>query len=93
MARGDNAALADWMPAQAVDALQKLCHDLLAVKAGAQPRFFQPGDLPPAASFRSLADWSRELARTARTVEHPFNNGLMIETLVSQARSALNSSP
>ena len=91
MARGDSAALADWAPAQAVDALQKLCHDLLAVKAGAAPRFFQAADLPPPASFASLGGWSRELARTARTVEHPFNTGLMLEALVSQARSALNS--
>ena len=28
----DASALAAWTPAQAVDALQKLCHDLLAVK-------------------------------------------------------------
>jgi len=26
-------------------------------------------------------------------VEHPFNAGLMLEALVSQARSALNSRP
>ncbi len=91
VARGDVAALADWSPAQAVNALQKLCHDLLAVKAGAAPRFFQAADLPPPTSFRSLGSWSRELARTARTVEHPFNAGLMLEALVSQARSALNS--
>ena len=91
MARGDSAALANWAPAQAVDALQKLCHDLLAVKAGAAPRFFQAADLPPPASFAALGGWSRELARTARTVEHPFNAGLMLEALVSQARSALNS--
>jgi DNA polymerase III subunit delta' len=40
-----------------------------------------------------LSEWSRELVRTARTVEHPFNAGLMIEALVSQARLALNSGP
>ncbi|MEZ0309554.1 MAG: DNA polymerase III subunit delta' [Ramlibacter sp.] len=91
VARGDSAALADWVPAQAVGALQKLCHDLMAVKAGAAPRFFRAADLPPAASFAALAAWSRELSRTARTVEHPFNAGLMLEALVSQARSALNS--
>lgn len=91
MARGDNAALADWTPAEAVSALQKLCHDLIVSRAGAQPRFFQPADLPPPASFAVLTGWSRELSRTARTVEHPFNAGLMLEALVSQARSALNS--
>ena len=90
MARGDCSAMAEWTPAQAVDALLKLCHDLLAVKSGAAPRFFQPSDLPPASSFEALAEWSRELMRTAETVEHPFNAGLMLEALVSQARSALH---
>lgn len=93
LARGDAAALADWTPADAVSVLQKLCHDLLAVKAGAPPRFFEPASLPPPASFDALTGWSRELSRTARTVEHPFNAGLMLEALVSQARSALNSRP
>ncbi len=93
LARGDGAVLADWTPRQAVDALLKLCHDLLAVKAGAAPRFFAMADLPPAASFATLTEWSRELVRTARTVEHPFNAGLMLESLVSRARSALNSRP
>jgi DNA polymerase-3 subunit delta' len=91
LARGESAALADWSPAEAVDALQKLCHDLLARASGAPPRFFEAQDLPPAASFAALSDWSRELARTARTVEHPYNAGLMLEALVSRARSALNS--
>jgi DNA polymerase-3 subunit delta' len=91
LASGDNAALADWTPAQAIDALLKLCHDLLVVKAGAEPRFFQLDDLPAPASFAALSAWSRELTRMARTVEHPFNTGLMLEALVSQARSALNS--
>ncbi|HXE47974.1 MAG TPA: DNA polymerase III subunit delta' [Ramlibacter sp.] len=91
LARGDAGAVADWAPAEAVSALQKLCHDLLAVKAGGVPRFFQAADLPPAASIAALTGWARDLASTAGTVEHPFNAGLMIEALVSQARSALNS--
>jgi len=85
--------LAGWSPAEAVDALLKLCHDLLVVDAGGAPRFFQSADLPASGSIASLNEWSRELVRTARTVEHPFNAGLMIEALVSQARLALNSRP
>jgi DNA polymerase-3 subunit delta' len=91
LARGDGSAFKDWTPAEAVDALQKVCHDLLAMKAGAAPRFFQPADLPPASTIAALSDWSRELVQTARTVEHPFNTGLMLEALVSQAHLALNS--
>lgn len=102
MARGDVSALADWAPAQALDALQKLCHDLLAVKAGAQPRFFKAPDLllqpagktPTGSSgpgYLALTSWAKELATSARTVEHPYNPGLMLESLVSRARLALNS--
>ncbi len=91
MARGDASALGGWAPAQALDALQKLCHDLLAVHYGAPPRFFEAAVLPACESLRGLSDWSRELTHTARTVDHPFNAGLMIEALVSRARSALNS--
>jgi DNA polymerase-3 subunit delta' len=34
---------------------------------------------------------AKELGREQRTVEHPFNAGLMLESLVSRARSALHS--
>lgn len=91
LARGDGSVLGDWSPGQAVDALQKLCHDLLAVQSGARPRFFEAGDLPMAVALPALSEWWRSLAITARTVEHPFNAGLMLESLVSQARAALNS--
>jgi len=91
LANGDAAVLADWAPPQAVDALQKVCHDVLAVRSGATPRFFARADLPAGGSMSALSDWSRELFATARTAEHPFNAGLMIEALVSRARSALHS--
>ena len=93
MARGDASVLSGWAPAQAVDALQKLCHDVWAVKVGAQPRFFEAEDLPANSVAKTglyaLANWSKELALTARTVEHPFNPGLMLESLTSRAKVAL----
>ncbi|MBG9386940.1 DNA polymerase III subunit delta' [Caenimonas aquaedulcis] len=91
VARGDVSVVSGWAPAQALDALQKLCHDLLATACGAAPRFFETADLPAPGPAGAMAAWSRELMRTARTVEHPFNAGLMLESLVSGARSALNS--
>jgi DNA polymerase-3 subunit delta' len=91
VARGEVAALAGWTPAEAIDALQKLCHDLLATRCGAAPRFFAAKELPKGGSLRGLSAWSRELAQQARTAEHPFNPGLMLEALVSRARSALDS--
>jgi DNA polymerase-3 subunit delta' len=93
LAQGELMALANWTPPEAVDALQKLCHDMLAVRSGAPPRFFLPADLPAGGTIPVLTAWSRELARTARTQEHPYNAGLLLESLVSRARSALNSRP
>jgi DNA polymerase-3 subunit delta' len=50
------------------------------------------GGRPAAAPSRlALARWSKSLASAARTAEHPFNAGLMLEALVSEARTALNS--
>jgi len=91
MQRGDVAALAERTPAQAIDALQKLCHDLMAIDSGALPRFFEAADLPPAPPVRLLARWSKALGNAAKTAEHPFNAGLMLEALVSEARSTLHS--
>ena len=91
VARGEVAALADLAPAAAIDVLLKLCHDLQAVRSGADARFFDAQDLPPAPSHRILGRWSRSLMQSARTAEHPFNAGLMLEALVSDAQSALNS--
>ncbi len=88
--RGDVNVFADWTPAQVVDVLHKLCHDLLALKAGAPPRFFEAADLPRAGSWLSLTNWAQALAQTRRTLEHPFNPGLMQEALLSQAQLALN---
>ena len=87
---GDVSVFKDWTPAQTVDALHKLCHDLLALRSGAAPRFFEVADLPKPGSWQALSDWAKSLAETMRTVEHPFNAGLMQEALVSQAQLALN---
>jgi DNA polymerase-3 subunit delta' len=91
MQRGEVGTLADHAPAQAIDVLQKLCHDLMAVGSGAVPRFFAESELPPSPPPMALARWSKSLAAAARTAEHPFNAGLMLEALVSEARSTLNS--
>lgn len=91
LARGDVGYFKDWTIAQTVDALHKLCHDLMALHTGAAPRFFAADDLVVAASFVALAEWSKALSRTMRTMDHPFNAGLMLEALVGQAKSVLNS--
>ncbi len=91
LARGEVAALADYTPAQAINTLQKLCHDLQASACGAAPRYFATADLPPPPPLLALARWAQALTRAARTAEHPFNTGLMLEALVAQARQTLHS--
>ena len=87
--RGDVSAVADATPSQAIVMLQKLCHDLLAVRTGAQPRFFALEDLPVAGTVASLTQWAKDLMESARTSEHPYNAGLMFEALVARAQTAL----
>jgi DNA polymerase-3 subunit delta' len=98
LAKGDATVLADMPPAQVIDTLQKLCHDLLAQACAAPPRFFDAADLPVMPAHRSspdpiwtvLTDWARSLAQAARTAEHPYNPGLMVEALGSQAYRAIH---
>lgn len=92
LAKGDVAALAAYAPPHAVEALQKICHDLMALAAGAAPRYFTPADLPSRPlDMGLLAEWSRALAQAARTADHPFNAGLMTEALAAEARRVLMS--
>ena len=91
LARGDVAVFKDWTLPQAVDALQKLCHDLTARQVGAPTRFFDLAELGAPVSIDALTRWNQVLTQTLKTVEHPFNAGLMLEALVNQAKNALNS--
>lgn len=93
MAAGETGFVRDWPVADLVDALQKLCHDALCVSQNASPRFFslKPGRAGSGPSIAHLTQWSAALKNSRRTMDHPFNPGLMQEALVEQARSALNS--
>lgn len=89
--QGDVAALGDVAPAQLVAALQKLCHDLMCLSQGAAPRYFAAQDLPKPPALRVLLRWSKALSQEMRSAEHPWNASLMLQALVVQARSVLNS--
>jgi DNA polymerase-3 subunit delta' len=91
MSKGEVLAVSDWPAAELLHALQRLCHDLMAVQQAAEPRFFDLADLPRVRKMAPLAGWARELMLAARTVEHPFNPGLMTEALVSRAKIVLHS--
>lgn len=88
IARGNFSAMAEWPVARQMDALQKLCHDLQAARAGGTPRFFESADLPPAPRWSRLLAWHKQLQQAARTLEHPFQAALMQEAWASQACEA-----
>ena len=94
MQRGEAAHLAELSPAQAIDALQKLCHDLVLHHSVAPPRFFMASQLPACqAPVVVLTDWFKRLMQAARSAEHPFNAGLMLEALANDAQQALCARP
>ncbi len=95
VAKGDMAKLDGLSMPQVLETLQKICHDAMAFKVGAQPRFFDPQvikDLRLTADLAHLSAWGKALATAMRTAEHPFNAGLMLEALGAQARAALKTS-
>ena len=92
LAKGDVAALAAFAAPQAVAVLQKICHDLMSMAAGAAPRYFDASNLPSKPiAMQLLQSWATELKNAARTAEHPFNAGLMHEALAARAREVLTS--
>ncbi len=91
--RGDVSAVSDATPSQAIGMLQKICHDLLALRTGGEPRFFLQSDLPAAGTVGSLTEWSKDLMDAARTSEHPYNAGLMFEALLARAQTDLRAKP
>ncbi len=92
MLQGQAAYLADLAPAQAIDALQKLCHDLVLRQSGAAPRFFTEVQLPACeATLETLTGWFKRLVQSARSAEHPFHTALMLEALANDAQTTLTS--
>jgi DNA polymerase-3 subunit delta' len=93
LAAGQGAPLADWTPSAALDALQKLCHDLWVLRVGGEPRFFEPQDLPNPPPAASLLAWGRQLTTLARQIEHPWKAELLLQDLAAQAKRWLRAKP
>lgn len=89
LARGEAAMLAGWPLGQVLDALQRLCHDLMRRAAGGEPLYFEEASLPPAPPMQACVEWQRELLRVARHAEHPWQESLLLESLVLSARRSL----
>ena len=77
-----------WAQARVLDALQKLCHDGLAMTVGAAPRFFPAAGLRQPLSISALCAWSKSLAQLSRRIDHPWNEGLLVDALLLQAHAA-----
>lgn len=92
VAHAQVAALQGWPLPRALDALNKLCHDAMAVCSGASERYYPKGSVTATATMPALREWSLELARVARHAEHPWNEGLMLDALVAAAARAMNGS-
>jgi DNA polymerase-3 subunit delta' len=92
MMAGDATFCSDLPASEVIDALQKLCHDLLMAQTTMQLRYFNDTDLPAVkVSQAQLTAWFKRLSQAARTSEHPFNAGLMLEALCTEAREVMNS--
>ena len=53
---------------------------------GAPAQYFPQESLPAGAQALALGAWWQQLQRTARHEDHPWNAGLLIESLVLQGR-------
>lgn len=89
LAAGDAGGLAAWPLPRLLEALHKLCHDALCLACGAAPRYFPPAAMPPAMPLYGLTRWASALSTASRHGEHPWNQPVMVESLVQQAREAL----
>lgn len=92
VARGEVAALSELAPPRAIDALQRLCHDLVRRSHGQPGQFFATASLPSPKRAMPLLAWDAELRRAARHADHPLNASLWIEALVAQAQAAVAAS-
>jgi DNA polymerase III subunit delta' len=87
--RGQATPLVSWPVPRLVEALHKLCHDLLVQSSAGAPRYFSAEALAPALrpapALPALVGWQRELLRAAQHEDHPWHAPLRIEALLAQA--------
>ncbi|MBL8353162.1 MAG: DNA polymerase III subunit delta' [Burkholderiaceae bacterium] len=93
VAAGDASPLVGRALPRAIELLLKLAHDAQVQAAGGAPRFFSGEQMPGAADPAALREWQRALLRAARHDEHPWNAGLLVESLVGQAAAVWPHAP
>ncbi len=93
VARGDARAFSGWPLARAIDALLRLCHDLMRHAVGGAAQYFPHAVITPlTASATDLAPWHRSLQRASRHDGHAWNEGLLLESLCAQGALAMKGS-
>jgi len=90
LAKGDSGLLNELSGSQTVNVMQKVCHDMMCLSQGAEPKFFPLEALSAKAQLSAMTEWSKALLVSAQSADHPFNLGLMHEALASQAKGFLN---
>ncbi|OYV02468.1 MAG: DNA polymerase III subunit delta' [Burkholderiales bacterium PBB5] len=85
VAGGDATLLSGRALPRVIDLLLKIAHDGLARAVGGAARFFPQARWPAGADLAALVAWQKALLRAARHDEHPWNAGLLLESLVIQA--------
>ena len=90
VARGQTEMLVGLPVPAALRALQQLCHDLMAVTAGATPRYFDAASMRPVADWSALTAWSQALTQAVRHQDHPWNAGLLLDALVAQGQRVMD---
>ncbi len=88
VASGRASVFSGWPLPQVLDALYKLSHDTLALNAAAAPRYFDVDDLAGGADVHRIVEFVRTLDRVARHDEHPWNEALLVEALVTEAAAS-----
>ena len=87
VAAADASVFAGWPIPRVLDALQKLCHDAGSIRAGGQARFFPSDGIPSGASLPRLMEWFKRLQGVMRHAEHPWSEGLLIDSLVAEGQA------
>lgn len=88
VAEDDATPLNGWPVHRAVFALQRVCHDAAMRALGAPTRFFAAAAVPAGASLQVLNTWHKSLIRVMGHAEHPWNEPLLMEALVTEGAQA-----
>lgn len=89
IASGDGGLLAGMATPTMLGVLARVCHDAMACAVGASPRFFDRQAFAAELDLGRLSRWQRLLAQVLRNPEHPWNEPLLVDALVAQAREAM----